>query len=126
MTIPEDIGPEDIGGDADAAGRPTRGRVLRIGTRDWEGAGDAGLRWLDSALEAVQLLERNRDILDALTGDEPASIDELAERTDRPAPTLILTLKALQRLGLIILQPGPGKRSVPKRAVDRVEIVLDL
>jgi hypothetical protein len=105
----------------------TRPLTLRFAVRDWEGApsadplpGPVALRRLRSAEEVVALLERNRDLFDSMAAPAGLSVDALAEQTGRPAPTLYVTLRALEKLGFVTLG------TIPRRTASRVEIVIDL
>nr|WP_207761992.1 hypothetical protein [Arboricoccus pini] len=56
----------------------------------------------------------------------PGSLDELSRITGRTIPSLSRTLKTMATYDLVRMEPGHGRRVVPKVLHDRVTLELPL
>ena len=82
-------------------------------------------------IRSVQLALRllsgpNHDLIKRIAAGKFASLAELAAQSGRAESNLNRTLKKLERLGLVIMQPGTGRTLKPVLAVRSLRIELDL
>lgn len=73
---------------------------------------------------AKVLAPANRALLDLIAERRPASLDELAALSGRSKGNLSRTLRSMALYRIVALEPGPGRRLVPRVLATRFEIVL--
>jgi predicted transcriptional regulator len=114
-------------------------KTLRIGIRSHEEAkarlvslvrGEASRGaheptvWLASLASLAQLLsDENMVLLDIIRKKRPRTMSELAQLSDRSAPSLSRTLSRMQDYGLIEMEVA-GRAKGPRVTFDRLEIVV--
>jgi predicted transcriptional regulator len=70
------------------------------------------------------LSDRNRALLALIAETNPASMNELAEKTGRARSNLSRTLRTMERYGLVRFEKGEGRTQAPR--VLYSDIVLDV
>jgi predicted transcriptional regulator len=70
------------------------------------------------------LSDRNRALLALIAETNPASMNELAERTGRAPSNLSRTLRTMERYGLVRFEKGAGRTQAPR--VLYSDVVLDV
>jgi biotin operon repressor len=76
---------------------------------------------------ALRLLSGpNHDLIKRIAAGKFSSLAELAAQSGRAESNLNRTLKKLERLGLVIMQPGTGRTLKPVLAVRSLRVELDL
>jgi predicted transcriptional regulator len=80
-----------------------------------------------SVHSALRLLSGpNHDLIKRIAAGKFSSLAELAAQSGRAESNLNRTLKKLERLGLVIMQPGAGRTLKPVLAVRSLRVELDL
>ncbi|WP_456061940.1 HVO_A0114 family putative DNA-binding protein [Arboricoccus pini] len=80
-----------------------------------------------SARSFAQILSSgNRELMRVIHDQAPGSLDELSRITGRTIPSLSRTLKTMATYDLVRMEPGHGRRVVPKVLHDRVTLELPL
>jgi predicted transcriptional regulator len=80
-----------------------------------------------SVHSALRLLSGpNHDLIRRIAAGKFASLAELAAQSGRAESNLNRTLKKLERVGLVIMQPGAGRTLKPVLGVHSLRIELDL
>ncbi len=83
--------------------------------------------WFTSTESFAKVLSAgNRELLQIIADEAPASLDELARMTGRAKSNLSRTLKTMAGYGLVRLERGERGRIMPKVTHDRVELNLSL
>jgi predicted transcriptional regulator len=93
----------------------TAARERRVQIRN--GNTDAVLRLLST---------RNLELLRLIRARPPSSVAELGRMAGRPKASLMLTLRRLERAGVLVLQDGQTGRKRPVVVCDRVTVEVDL
>jgi len=73
------------------------------------------------------LSERNIDLLRMIKTAQPGSVAELARLSGRPKASLTLTLRRLERFGIVVFKTASGRRKIPTVVCDRLmlEVAID-
>ncbi len=66
------------------------------------------------------LSERNIDLLRMIKTAQPESVAELARLSGRPKASLTLTLRRLERFGIVVFKSAGGRRKIPTVVCDRL------
>ncbi len=78
---------------------------------------------VETAEQLIRLLSRrNMELLELIRTAEPRSVAELARLSGRPKASLMITLRRMQRLGLITFQERESRRKKPVVACDRLRL----
>jgi predicted transcriptional regulator len=108
--------------------------------RDPKAARNAPKQWYDSEKTArrahqdsvsaealVKLLSaENLALLRVLARQRPESLRRLAELTGRKESNLSRTLKKLEKAGIVVMTPGPGRTRRPTLIARKILLELDL
>lgn len=104
-----------------------KARTMRIARGEEKPAPDDPKVWFTSTESFAQILSSgNRELLRVIHDQAPGSLDELSRITGRTIPSLSRTLKTMVGYGLVRMEPGHGRRVVPKVLHDRVALELPL
>jgi len=104
-----------------------KARTMRIARGEEKPAPDDPKVWFTSTESFAQILSSgNRELLRVIHDQAPGSLDELSRITGRTIPSLSRTLKTMATYGLVRMEPGHGRRVVPKVLHDRVALELPL
>lgn len=104
-----------------------KARTMRIARGEEKLAPHDPKVWFTSTESFAKLLsEGNRELLRVIAEKTPASLEELAQLTGRAKSNLSRTLKAMASYGLVRMEPGEGRRLMPRVIHDRVELDLPL
>lgn len=104
-----------------------KARTLRIARGEEKPAPDDPKVWFTSTESFAKVLSAgNRELLRIIAEQAPGSLEELAEITGRAKSNLSRTLKTMAGYGLIRMEPGQGRKLMPKVVHDRVELELPL
>lgn len=104
-----------------------KARTMRIARGEEKPAADDPKVWFTSMESFAQILSSgNRELLRVIHERSPGSLDELSQMTGRTIPSLSRTLKTMATYGLVRMEPGQGRRVVPKVLHDRVALELPL
>lgn len=104
-----------------------KARTLRIARGAEKPVQDDPRVWFTSTESFAKVLSAgNRELLRIIAEQAPGSLEELAEMTGRAKSNLSRTLKTMAGYGLIRMEPGGGRKLVPKVIHDRVELELPL
>lgn len=81
-----------------------------------------------TTLDALSRLlsERNIALLNIIREQRPASVAELARLSGRPKASLTLTLRRLEKFGIIAFKNCDGRRRVPTVVCDRLRLEVSL
>ena len=104
-----------------------KARTMRIARGEEKPAADDPKVWFTSTESFAQILSSgNRELLRVIDEQAPGSLEELAEITGRAKSSLSRTLKTMVNYGLISMEPGQGRKLMPKVLHDRVALELPL
>lgn len=104
-----------------------KARTMRMARGEEKPAADDPKVWFTSTESFAQILSSgNRELLRVIDEHSPGSLDELSKMTGRTIPSLSRTLKTMATYGLVRMEPGQGRRVVPKVLHDRVALELPL
>jgi len=104
-----------------------KARTMRIARGEEKPAADDPKVWFTSTESFAQILSSgNRELLRVIDEQAPGSLEELAEITGRAKSSLSRTLKTMVNYGLISMEPGKGRKLMPKVLHDRVALELPL
>lgn len=81
-----------------------------------------------TSLDALSRLlsERNVQLLKLIKSAKPRSVAELARKSGRPKASLTLTLRRLEKFGIIAFKDMEGRRRVPSVVCDRLMLDLNI
>ncbi len=100
-------------------------RTMAIARGDMKPPADAPKVWFTSIESFAKVLsEKNRALLALIDETNPASMNELAEKTGRARSNLSRTLRTMERYGLVRFEKGAGRVRAPR--VVYSDIVLDV
>lgn len=71
------------------------------------------------------LTEQNQQLVQEIAAGVD-SVAELAERTGREESNVTRTLRKFENLGLVTLEPGEGRRRVPRLTMESLSFTLEL
>ena len=104
-----------------------KARTMRIAKGEEKPAPDDPKVWFTSTESFAQILSSgNRELLRVIDEQSPGSLEELSQITGRTKPSLSRTLKTMANYGLVLMEPGAGRKLIPKVLHDRVELELPL
>ncbi|MET3661346.1 helix-turn-helix domain-containing protein [Aquamicrobium ahrensii] len=104
-----------------------KARTVRIARGEEKPAADDPKVWFTSTESFAQILSSgNRELLRVIDEQSPGSLEELSQITGRTKPSLSRTLKTMASYGLIRMDPGEGRKLMPKVLHDRVSLELPL
>ena len=104
-----------------------KARTLRIARGEERPRPDDPKVWFTSTESFARILSsRNRELLRTIAECSPASLEELSQMTGRAKSNLSRTLKKMAGYGLVRMEPGDGRRLVPKVTCDHVTLELPL
>lgn len=104
-----------------------KARTMRIARGQEKPVPDDPKVWFTSTESFAKVLSAgNRELLRIIAEQGPGSLEELAEITGRAKSNLSRTLKTMAGYGLIRMEPGQGRKLMPKVVHDRVELALPL
>jgi len=104
-----------------------KARTMRVAKGEEKPASDDPKVWFTSTESFAQILSSgNRELLRVIDEQSPGSLEELSQITGRTKPSLSRTLKTMANYGLIRMEPGEGRKLMPKVLHDRVELELPL
>ncbi|WP_185984683.1 helix-turn-helix domain-containing protein [Aureimonas mangrovi] len=104
-----------------------KARTMRVANGEEKPAPDDPKVWFTSTESFAQILSSgNRELLRVIDEQSPGSLEELSRITGRTKPSLSRTLKTMANYGLIRMEPGEGRRLMPKVLHDRVALELPL
>ena len=104
-----------------------KARTMRIAKGEEKPASDDPKVWFTSTESFAQILSSgNRELLRVIDEQSPGSLEELSQITGRTKPSLSRTLKTMANYGLVRMEPGEGRKLMPKVLHDRVELELPL
>ena len=72
------------------------------------------------------LSERNIDLLRMIKTAQPGSVAELARLSGRPKASLTLTLRRLERFGIVVFKTASGRRKIPTVVCDRLMLEVSI
>lgn len=81
-----------------------------------------------TTLDALSRLlsERNLTLLKMIRTAKPRSVAELARISGRPKASLTLTLRRLEKFGIVAFKDVEGRRKVPTVICDRLMLEVDI
>jgi predicted transcriptional regulator len=83
--------------------------------------------WFPSAEALGKVLSgKNKDLLDRIRREHPASLQDLSEITGRKVPSLSRTLRTMEKYGLVSLERGPRGSIRPSVPYDEVDVRISL
>lgn len=83
--------------------------------------------WFTSIESMARVLsKRNRDLLELIAAQKPASLTELEALSGRAKSNLSRTLKTMEAYGLVKLVRDDGGRIAPRVAFSKIELVMPL
>ena len=104
-----------------------KARTMRIAKGEEKPAPGDPKVWFTSTESFAQILSSgNRELLRVIDEQSPGSLEELSRITGRSKPSLSRTLKTMANYGLVRMEPGEGRKLMPKVLHDRVELELPL
>lgn len=104
-----------------------RARSLAIARGEYKTRADEPKIWFHSIESFAKVLsEPNRELLALIARTQPASLDELAQRTQRAPSNLSRTLKRMAELGLVRFEKGEGRKRVPRVDFDGIQLDMPL
>lgn len=104
-----------------------KARTMAVARGEDRIAPDEPKVWFTSTESFAKVLSvGNRQLLQIIATQAPASLDELARITGRAKSNLSRTLKTMAGYGLVRLERGDRGRIVPTVTHDRVELDLPL
>ena len=104
-----------------------KARTMRIARGEEKPAADDPKVWFTSTESFAQILSSgNRELLRVIHEQSPGSLEELSRITGRTKPSLSRTLKTMAGYGLVRMEPGEGRKLMPKVLHDRVALELPL
>ena len=104
-----------------------KARTMRVAKGEEKPASDDPKVWFTSTESFAQILSSgNRELLRVIDEQSPGSLEELSQITGRTKPSLSRTLKTMANYGLVRMEPGEGRKLMPKVLHDRVELELPL
>lgn len=102
-----------------------KARTMAIARGAFKPAADDPKVWFTSVESFAKVLsDKNRALLALIAETEPASMNELAEKTGRARSNLSRTLRTMERYGLVRFEKGQGRQLAPR--VGYTDIVLDV
>ena len=100
-----------------------KARTMRVAKGEEKPASDDPKVWFTSTESFAQILSSgNRELLRVIDEQSPGSLEELSQITGRTKPSLSRTLKTMANYGLVRMEPGEGRKLMPKVLHDRVEL----
>jgi len=104
-----------------------KARTMRVAKGEEKPASDDPKVWFTSTESFAQILSSgNRELLRVIDEQSPGSLEELSRITGRTKPSLSRTLKTMANYGLVRMEPGEGRKLMPKVLHDRVALELPL
>ncbi len=107
----------------------SKSRSMRLSRRG-HGAeeGVSGDREMSTTMDALSRLlsERNIALLQMIRDRRPRSVAELARISGRPKASLTLTLRRLEKFGMVAFKDVEGRRKVPTVVCDRLLLELEI
>ncbi|MEO1205912.1 MAG: hypothetical protein AAFV45_06230 [Pseudomonadota bacterium] len=81
-----------------------------------------------TTLDAISRLlsERNLSLLKLIKDRKPRSVAELARLSGRPKASLTLTLRRLQKFGIVAFRDVDGRRKVPSVVCDQLMLEVSI
>ena len=104
-----------------------KARTMAIARGEYKPARGEPSVWFTSIESLAKILsQRNRELLNVIAQEKPASLTELAEYAGRNKSNLSRTLKTMARYGLVELKEGTRGRLIPRVPYDRVTLDVSL
>lgn len=107
----------------------SRSRSMRLRNRGHAEAGSPDNdREMSTTMDALTRLlsERNIALLQMIRDRRPRSVAELARMSGRPKASLTLTLRRLEKFGMVAFKDVEGRRKVPTVVCDRLLLELEI
>lgn len=107
----------------------SKSRSMRLRNHEHDGSHNGGGdRQTSTTMDALTRLlsERNLVLLQIIRDRRPQSVAELARLSGRPKASLTLTLRRLERFGMVALRNVEGRRKVPVVVCDRLRLELEI
>jgi predicted transcriptional regulator len=102
-----------------------RARTMAIARGEYVPAPNEPKVWFQSLETLAQVLStKNRALLALIAETNPASLNELAEKTGRAKSNLSRTLKTMESYGLIHFEKGHGREIAPRVNYSGVELEM--
>lgn len=102
-----------------------RARTMAIARGEYVPAPNEPKVWFQSLETLAQVLStKNRTLLALIAETNPASLNELAEKTGRAKSNLSRTLKTMESYGLIHFEKGHGREIAPRVNYSGVELEM--
>jgi predicted transcriptional regulator len=98
-----------------ASAEQYKARTMAIARGEYVPAADEPKVWFQSLETLAQVLSvKNRALLALIAETNPASLNELAEKTGRAKSNLSRTLKTMESYDLIHFEKGQGREIAPR------------
>ena len=92
-----------------------KARTMAIARGELKPAPDDPKVWFTSIESLAKVLsDKNRELLALISESNPASMQELAEKSGRALSNLSRTLKTMERYGLVQFGKGAGRARMPR------------
>ena len=79
--------------------------------------------WFTSIESVAKVLSaRNRELLEQIATQQPASLAELETISGRARSNLSRTLRTMEKYGLVTLEPGENRTIRPRVPYDRIKV----
>ncbi|WP_147707699.1 MarR family transcriptional regulator [Microvirga massiliensis] len=104
-----------------------RARTLAIARGELKPKPDDPKVWMPSPETFGKILSsKNRELLERIRNQKPASLQDLSSMTGRKVPSLSRTLKTMERYGLVTLERGERGKIRPVVPFEKVELAVNL
>jgi predicted transcriptional regulator len=104
-----------------------KARTLAIARGELKSKPDDPKVWMTSAETFGKILSgKNKELLDQIRRQRPASLQALSEMTGRKVPSLSRTLKTMERYGLVTLERGERGKIRPIVPFEKIDVTMEL
>jgi len=102
-----------------------KARTMAIARGEYVPSADEPKVWFQSLETLAQVLSaKNRALLALIAETNPASLNELAEKTGRAKSNLSRTLRTMESYGLVHFEKGHGRGIAPRVNYSGVELEM--
>ena len=102
-----------------------KARTMAIARGEYVPSADEPKVWFQSLETLAQVLSaKNRALLALIAETNPASLNELAEKTGRAKSNLSRTLRTMESYGLVHFEKGHGREIAPRMNYSGVELEM--
>jgi|ERR1700692_1505661 predicted transcriptional regulator len=102
-----------------------KARTMAIARGEYVPSADEPKVWFQSLETLAQVLSaKNRALLALIAETNPASLNELAEKTGRAKSNLSRTLRTMESYGLVHFEKGHGREIAPRVNYSGVELEM--